>query len=164
MPGQLLRETNPAQGYAPSLVPQHEDVNGDYKRTGEINPLPVSVEDGGAAAQVDIQYRKQKMVPTHAGVLITNGSTSFGTNVWIDTDGFNEIALTLINSVAGNTLFDVYWSHDNATIHGANYGQGNSAALAKGIVLPILARWVKISVGNNHTAPSTISAWTYLKV
>jgi hypothetical protein len=56
MPGQLLRETNPAQGYGPALVPQHEDVNGDYKRTGEVNPLPVSIEDGGAAVQVDLQY------------------------------------------------------------------------------------------------------------
>lgn len=42
--GRLKRESNPASGYSPSLLPQHESsIAGVYLETGERNPLPTKV-------------------------------------------------------------------------------------------------------------------------
>lgn len=166
MPGQLLRETNPAQGYAPSLVPQHEDVNGDYKATGEKNPLPVSVEDSGAAAQVDIQYRKQKMVPLHPGTVIVANAWSTSSE-WIDTDGYDKVAFSLLNDAAVTSVANLLWSHDKTTNCGEESGTIPTGTGIRKVSLetPTKARYLKLSVNNGDgAAPHTISTWAYLKV
>jgi hypothetical protein len=162
MPGQLLRETNPTQGFAPSLVPQHEDVNGDYKTTGEKNPLPVSVEDSGGAAQVDIQYRKQKAIQTHAPAVVAANGTANG--VYIDTDGYNEIAVTLTNDAATANQVHFHWSVDNGATLNALEMMTTSTISSSAVIVPIKSRYVRVVLKNGDAAPHTMSAWAYLKV
>lgn len=168
MPGQLLRETNPAQGFAPSLVPQHEDVNGDYKATGEKNPLPVSIEDSGGAAQVDVQYRKQKTlmnILTGVSVAPTAQSTE---SEWIDTDGFNDIGITVVNDV-NNKSFGamIKWSHDKVTQHSGDYIVTNNmptTTSGRGNVVPTQARYCKVTAYNGDAVIHVMSVHGYLKV
>jgi hypothetical protein len=164
MPGQLLRETNPAQGYGPALVPQHEDVNGDYKATGEKNPLPVSIEDSGGAAQVDIQYRKQQYKPGLTGQIIPANNT--GETAWIDTDGFDKVAFTYISDAASSNTAHVLFSNDNTNIHDIVLNAlPTQAVKERGLVVETRARYVKLRIANNDgAAPHTFNAWAYLKV
>jgi hypothetical protein len=165
MPGQLIRETNPAQGFAPALVPQHEDVNGDYKSTGEKNPLPVSVEDSGAAAQTDLQYRKQTTKVTHANVNVPINSYSLLAD-WIDTDGFDKVYIMSTIDAAVTNSFDVHWSHDKTTMHHNDSAiSGSTNSLSKHVLLDTKARWMKVHLRNSDTvAPHVMSGFVYLKV
>jgi len=163
MPGQLLRETNPAQGYGPALVPQHEDVNGDYKTTGEKNPLPVSIEDSGGAAQIDVQYRKQQAIQTHAPVSVAANGTANGT--YIDTYGFNEIAVTLTNDAATSNQVHFHWSNDNGVTLHALEMMPTSTISSSAVITQTKARHVRVVLKNGDgAAPHTMSAWAYLKV
>jgi hypothetical protein len=110
---------------------------------------------------IDIQSHYQQTIQTHAGVMI---APSVGSgSVFIDTNGFNEIAFTVANDATTATSIDVTWSHDGTSTQGVEYGVIPGTPRYKAINIPTKARYAKLTITNTDTAAHTISAWAYLK-
>jgi hypothetical protein len=106
--------------------------------------------------------REPKTVRTHNSVSVpaTNGTN---TSAWIDVEGYNAIAITFTNSVAGNNAVDLEWSHDGTnkaiavTILATNTAQERVGTSA------VYSRWVRAVVKNTHTTAATMNAWIYAR-
>jgi hypothetical protein len=131
------------------------------KMSGNIAPW-FELKDSNIMQQTDLNRRYQKHVQTHANVAVPNGQAN--ASGWIDTNGYNAVGITILNSVAAASFVDIYWSNDGVAVHGAQYSQLSSAAMAKTVEVPTTARWIKLSITNSHTAPVNITAGLYLKV
>jgi hypothetical protein len=110
---------------------------------------------------VDIQSHYQTTIQTHNAVSVATVTISH--SAWIDTNGFDKVAITMLNSAATSSYIDLYWSNDGINVHGANYSQQSSTALSKAFEIPTQARYLRISLYNANTASNTMSAWAYLK-
>jgi hypothetical protein len=119
------------------------------------------LKDSNIMQQIDLQRRYQRTIQTHANVSVPNGQAN--ASGWIDTNGFNAVGITMLNSVAAASFMDIYWSNDGVAVHGASYSQLSSAAMAKTVEVPTTARFIKLSITNSHTAPVNITAGLYLK-
>lgn len=112
---------------------------------------------------VNIQSRNAKTIVSHDNVSVTQSSTDTQL-VWIDCNGYSELALTLMCGEDFANQVDVHWSHDGTNIHAIEtplvnasrtYGVGN---------LEIKARYARVKLYNhNGLAPKNMSSWVYLK-
>jgi hypothetical protein len=147
-----------------------------------VNKMPtksgayVYLEDGSNANQVyvanqidtniqpvDIQSRLATTIQTHNAVSVALSSNSLQ-STWVDCDGFDKLAVTLLNGAVGQMSADVYWSNDGTSNHGFTKDVVNiNSTLGSGIT-DIKARYAKIAVVNGDSAAAhTMSAWAYLK-
>lgn len=124
----------------------------------ENNPLPIK-ENKGYITPVDVQARLSQTIQTHSGVVIANTAQNT-TATYIDCDGFDKVAITYTQSVAGTSNATFFWSNDGATNHG--HEDILTTAMKSGC-FEVKARYLKVGIYNGHTAPFTISAWVYLK-
>ncbi|AGK52041.1 hypothetical protein [Bacillus sp. 1NLA3E] len=112
-----------------------------------------------------IVKRKQTTMQTHNAVSVPANNTSMGT--WIDTDGYTDIGLTLIQDATSISDVRIYWSNDNSTIQGAEtvIASGNPTyANTRAGLTSTKARYAKIGITNGDaTNPHTMSVWAYLK-
>jgi hypothetical protein len=112
---------------------------------------------------VDIQSRYQQTIQSHAGVMVAPNVWSSMTG-WIDTNGFDSIALTVKNDAATNAKGNIDWSHDAANTHGSDIVIPTSANFTLAGSVPTKARYAKVVIQNQDAAAShTLSAWAYLK-
>jgi hypothetical protein len=134
---------------------------------GNVAPW-FELKDSNIMQQTDLQRRYQKPINTHAGVTIPPASDSLST--WIDTNGYNEIAVNLKNdNGTAQSGIVLLWSTDgsNATITGAeSLGTGGAAwSNSRSVLTQTKARWVQVLARNvDAAAPHTITTNTYLKV
>ena len=129
-----------------------------YLIGGEVK---ANISNAEVMQPVDVQSHYQLTVQTHAGVMI---APSVGSgSVWIDTNGFTEIAFTIANDASTATSVDVTWSHDGVGTHGVEYGVIPGTARYKAINLSTKARYVKLTITNTDTAAHTVSGYAYLK-
>jgi hypothetical protein len=110
---------------------------------------------------VDIQSHYQQTIQNINAVSLpaTTGST---TGTWIDCDGFDRIAWTVMNDAGTSLTHQLVWSHDGTTQHGTD--QSISATNRWQInETSTKARYVRVFVSNPDAAAHTVSAWIYLK-
>lgn len=109
----------------------------------------------------EIQSRRTQTIQTHNAVSLpaTTGSSA---SAWIDTDGFNEIAITMLNDATTNTVIDIGWSNDGITMHGLDFGTATNVKY-KALRYTTVARYVRVVVTNTDASAHTVSAWAYLK-
>jgi hypothetical protein len=112
---------------------------------------------------VDIQSHYQILSQTHAGILIAPNTWNTAA-AWIDTNGFDRIAVTLMNDASTQTSVNIVWSHDGVTQHGEDSGViGVGTAIRKAGETATKARYAKVSISNADAAAHTMSAWAFLK-
>lgn len=109
----------------------------------------------------------QQTIQTHNAVSVP-GNTANNSPVWIDTVGFSEIGVTLLNDGLSASYVNLVWSNDGlGTQHGTDVqvtpGSQNTTVSAKAGSVPVKARYVKLQVVNGDAAAHTFSAWVYLK-
>ncbi|MCP1324265.1 hypothetical protein [Bacillus sp. S0628] len=110
---------------------------------------------------VDLQSHHQETIQTHNNVVVA--PTTWNNGAWIDTSGFNEVAITMSNNASTKNKVNVHWSHDGVNSHGDEsiLEEGTSASRA-GIVAT-KARYFRVCLNNGDVAPHNMSAWVYLK-
>jgi hypothetical protein len=111
-----------------------------------------------------IQSKYSKTVQTHSAVSIALSAWNTSAT-WIDCDGFDKIALTLLNDAATGSTVNVLWSHDGVTQQGEDSSVITTGNLIrKAGVTDVKARYAKVSINNaDATAAHVMSAWAYLK-
>jgi hypothetical protein len=128
----------------------------------ETNPLRTKVTTDDIIP-VDIQARLAQTIQTHNAVSVAAGNVS-AQSAFMDLDGFDKIALTLLNDGATNSSALIYWSNDGSTIHGNETIIANATAQQKQGILDIKARYAKVVLSNGDGALAHImSAWVLLK-
>lgn len=143
-------------------LPQHEKTDKTMVVTGENDPLPTREISSDIMKPVDIQARYSKTIQTHTAVSVapTNGYSDSG---FIDTEGFNEIALNLSNDAATASSMHALWSSDGVNTQGADWSIISGTQQQKSISIPTKLRYCKIRILNTDAAAHTMSAWAYLK-
>lgn len=136
--------------------------DGNSVPISQANPLPTSLVGSDVQVPVDIQSRYSMTVATHAGTMIAPASWSLQAT-FLDCNGFSEIAATLLNDNTTSSSATVFWSNDGVAIHGEEVIVATSSLNRKAGIVPIKARYAKITVNNADAAPHTISVWAYLK-
>lgn len=135
----------------------------------------VYLEDGSNANQVfvanqidtniqpiDIQSHLQTTIQTQSGVTVAPGTNSDSSS-WIDTDGFDKLACTMINDAGTNAMIQLLWSNDGSSIHFYENLVATGTSQQKGAITETKSRYVKVRLNNSDTAPHIMSAWAYLK-
>jgi hypothetical protein len=126
--------------------------------------MPVKNVDTGIMQPVDIQNRLAVTIQTHNAVSVGATSWSLQSGNWIDTNGFTEIGVTLVNSGTTNISLQILWSNDGSTQHGLDNVKSNvggDTTYAGGV--STRARYAKVNLYNYDAASKTMSAWAYLK-
>jgi hypothetical protein len=111
--------------------------------------------------KITIQRRNSKTIQTHNAVSV--GASGSSTSTWFDSDGFTEVAFTLLNDASTNSSLGVFWSNDGTNIHGYEIALGASTSQWKAGSVPIKSRYFKTQISNSDTASHTMSSWAYLK-
>jgi hypothetical protein len=128
------------------------------------NPLPVDMGGNTAIVPIDVQSRLQTTIQTHNAVSVALSGSSYGDNLWHDSDGFNQLGLTLLNDASATCSLSVYWSNDGVNMHGCETAIASSAGQYKTALIDTKARYFKCQVINGDAALAhTMSAWAYLK-
>jgi len=141
-------------------------VGADGIYAADVNPngaLEVDIEEASVIIPIDVQSHLQTTIQTHNAVSIALSSNS--PSAWFDTDGFDKIALTLLNDAGTTNSGDILWSNDGATQQGidlvvlpSNTNQYKTA------IIDTRARYFKLRLNNGDAALAhTMSAWAYLK-
>lgn len=133
------------------------DANGNVVTAVEVN--------GSTIMQpMDVQFRLQTTIQTHNAVSVA-ATTGISAGSWIDCNGFDKIAFTLLNDAATASSADLQWSNDGTNQHGLEAGviPGNTQRYKQGIA-DVKARYCRLVLGNTDAAAHTMSAWAYLKV
>jgi hypothetical protein len=114
---------------------------------------------------IDVQSRLQTTIQTHNAVNIPLSGNSYGNNTWMDCDGFDKIAITLLNDAVANNDVDVFFSNDGVSIHAQERLTLSAVSTQyRDGITDTKARYFKIRVSNNDaTLAHTMSAWAYLK-
>ncbi len=114
------------------------------------------------AIPYQIVKRKQTTIQTHNAVSIAAGAISIGS--WIDCNGFDKLAITLLNDATTSSQVHVYWSNDGVNNQGYDEAvvANNTISLKAGIT-DVKARYARLYVHNGDTVAHTMSAWAYLK-
>ena len=140
-----------------------------YNDNGTISQL-VSIEgtDSNITTNdiipMEIQSRLASTIQTHNAVSVGASGNSTSAS-FIDCDGFDKVALTLLNDAATNSQVDIYWSHDGSSNHGQETIIANGGGVRRNGITDIKARYAKMLVYNNDSALAhTMSAWAMLKV
>jgi hypothetical protein len=116
------------------------------------NPLPIN-----------IQSRYSQTIQTHNAVSI--GASQWSTSTtWIDCDGFDKIAFTLLNDAIVTSSGNILWSNDGVAQHGEEVSVlATNNLIRKTGITDVKARYAKLSINNGDASAHTISAWAYLK-
>lgn len=136
------------------------DNNG--RAIGKDNPLDINVNASAVIQPVDVQARYAQTIQTHSATVITPSTTSVQSS-WMDCNGFDKVAITLLNDAATSSDSSISWSHDGSTVQGKETVLASASQKERCGVVDIKARYAKVSVTNFDAAPHTISAWVYLK-
>jgi hypothetical protein len=155
---ELLRDVDGKpipQYYNPTtdaFEPLHGSGNAsDVKLTGSIIQQPV-----------DIQSRLQTTIQTHNAVSVA--ASGFSASSWIDCEGFDKLAGTMMNDASTNSYVSVFWSNDGVNTHGNELVFSTNTLNLKYFETPIKSRYARLVIGNSDTVAHTMSAWAYLKV
>lgn len=146
-------------------VPQHEDQNGNMGVTGDNNPLPTREVQSDVMKPVDIQAHLQKQISTHVAASVAPNAENDGSfnNSWIDTDGFDSVAVRAFSNASLQWDIKLVWSDDQANTNGIDYfGQTN--ANHKVWRMATAGRYLRIRIKNaDATTAQTFTASAYLK-
>jgi hypothetical protein len=135
----------------------HIQDNGD----GTVSQR-VSLTGSNVIQPSDIQSHYQQTIQTHNAVSVPLNSNSVG--IWLDTDGFSDLALNFMNDANTANHVDIQWSNDGATIHSLETPLTNVARQYGAVNIPTKARYARVKVYNDDAALAhTMSAWAYLK-
>jgi len=115
---------------------------------------------GTGAMPVSITRSLAETIQTHNAVSLAGGGSSVGT--WIDTDGYKNIAGTLLNDANVSCTLFVRWSNDGVNLHSRSEGLAPTARLYGDFSTTIKARYVAFHIDNNDGVAHTMSAWAYL--
>lgn len=129
---------------------------------GQSSPLPTKVIESTIMQPVDLQGRYQQTIQTHNAVSVT-ATTGTSASSWIDTNGFNEIALNILNDANTASKADIHWSSDGVTIHGQDKDVLSSSVSSKSTIIPTKLRYMKVILFNTDASSHIMSAWAYLK-
>jgi hypothetical protein len=113
----------------------------------------------------DIQSHLQTTIQTHNAVSVPTGTWNQSSS-WIDTDGFDKVAISILSdlTVAGSAL--VLWSNDGSTRHvseSLSLVPNNNAFTTTGAITDTKARYMQVSVKNTDTVNRTFTVFAYLK-
>jgi hypothetical protein len=115
---------------------------------------------------VDIQSRYSLSVQTHANKSINSQWGDYGADVWIDTDGFANVGLSISSNNFHDFSVDVAWSNDGVNVRGLSNevipGGSNYKYASLKSPLPVQNRYCKVIITNKSTSAKTYSAWLYL--
>lgn len=112
---------------------------------------------------ISMRERKVQTTQSHNAVSVapTSGQVL---SAWINCEGFDKIAVTLMNDAATNSILHIYWSNDGVTEHGWDLTLlSSSTQQRRAAVTDTKAKYAKIVVTNTDAAAHTMSAWVYLK-
>jgi hypothetical protein len=127
-----------------------------------IEKLKIQLEGSGVMLPVDNQSNYQQTIQTHTGVTIP--ANGYVNGNWIDAQGFDKVALSILNDADVSTTYGVHWSHDGSGYHGVD-AVGSTTSRMSNTLLDTKARYFRVYVTNKDTALAhTVSAWAYLKV
>lgn len=112
---------------------------------------------------IDIQSHLQTTIQTHNAVSVAASAAPFNAS-WIDSNGYDKLAVTLLSDATTTNNATVAWSNDGVTQHGFDtiISNGSGGTTRSGI-LDTKARYFKVSIFNGDTVAHTMSAWAYLK-
>ena len=135
-------------------MPYYED--GVKYETGHAN-----IQEAGIMLPVDIQSHYAQTVQLYNAVNVPlSGSVS---SAWIDTNGFDRLATTVLISGVTSSTIQFVWSNDGVAQHGVE----NALADVNGFKVAettVKARYVRLFFLNGDaTNARTMSAWFYLK-
>ncbi|PLR84657.1 hypothetical protein CVD25_01080 [Bacillus canaveralius] len=123
---------------------------------------PVELSGSSIMNPVDIQARYAATMQTHNAVSV--GASATSSSSWIDTQGFDKIAATLINDASTSSNVTLSWSNDGVSNHGdMSDFMPSGTQQRKAAITEIRARYVRVNVVNSDTVAHTMSAWVYLK-
>jgi hypothetical protein len=129
---------------------------------GSDNPLATRQIDSDIIIPVDVQARLSETIQTHNAVSV-GASTGTSDSAWVDTDGFTEVGITIMNDAGTASLLHIYWSNDGVTNQGAIYNALTGTDNLKSYTTPTRARYIKVRLGNTDAIAHVMSAWVYLK-
>jgi hypothetical protein len=110
----------------------------------------------------DIQSHLQTTIQTHNAVSV--GANGWSESSWLDTDGFDKIAFTLLNDSTTNSSAQIIWSNDGINKHGVEAVAFTTGDVGKRSgISDLKARYCKLSLNNADAIAHTMSAWAYLK-
>lgn len=122
----------------------------------------VGISSSEIMQPVDIQSHYQQTIQGHVGVTIP--PESYSSSVWIDTAGFNELAISVQCASSQSHAMTTDWSFDGVNPQGFESVKDlPSAGTRMTVSIPTKARYIKFNVRNNLTTPNTVSSWVYLK-
>jgi hypothetical protein len=139
-----------------SIYERRDNGDGSYSTN-------TAITDSDAILPMGVEYRKQKMIPAHSStnVLPNAWNTISG---WIDTDGFESIAVTLKNDAATLAKANIDWSHDQSVTAGSEQVIAPASNFSLAGAVPTKARYAKISIQNQDGAAAHVFfSWAYLK-
>lgn len=123
--------------------------------------MKVNIENSDIMQPIEIQGHLQTTIQTHNGVTIAPSSSN--DSVFIDTLGFDKIAVTVLNNASTTSAVTIKWSHDGATVVADDSLNITNTANRKAGITDTKARYAQVSITNSDTAPHIFSAWAYLK-
>jgi hypothetical protein len=126
----------------------------------EQNALPTKLTGSNIKQPTDLQARLQTTIQTHNAVSVA--ASAWSSSAWIDMDGFDRVAITMLNDASTTSSITIDWSNDGTTIHG-NESAGNDTKKQRAVEYAIKARYARINLNNGDTVAHTMSAWAYLK-
>lgn len=134
----------------------------EYNANGDV-VTPVEIYGSNIMQPVEIQGHLQTAIQTHNAVSVgpTNGTAS---SAWMDTNGYDQVALTLMNDAGVSSSGTLQWSYDGTNIHGEEtvLAAGGTARYRTAST-DTKARYVRVILTNPDAAAHTMSAWLYLK-
>jgi hypothetical protein len=124
----------------------------------------VSLTESQIKVPVDMQAKYQTTIQTHNAVSVAaNGGSS--SSVFYDTNGFDKIAVTVLNDAGTTSQVDVQWSNDGTNWHATETIIASGTSQRKSGSMDTRARYVRAVLYNQDTsAAHVMSAWLYLKV
>jgi hypothetical protein len=105
--------------------------------------------------------RQQKTVETHKAVTVGAGATVY--SEWIDMQGYDSLALTVLNSGATANTGTLEWSEDGQNKFIGVAVLANATSQERVGTSPNYLRYVRVALLNGHTAPVTMSSKIRLK-
>jgi hypothetical protein len=121
-----------------------------------------SIEESQVILPMDLQSHLQQTIQTHNAVSVA--ANNFSQSTWIDCDGFDKVAITMINDASTVNAVDVQWSNDATNIHGVESIIGNASSQYRYGITDTKARYARVKVYNLATdIAHTQSCWAYLK-
>jgi hypothetical protein len=136
---------------------------GGFKMARSGLERDVTVIGAEVIQPVDIQSRYSQTIQLLNAV--SNVANGWSNSAFIDTDGFDVIAITYMNDAATTSRALLQWSNDGVNIHGEDAVTLPTTTGTKLVGdTRTRARYVRLGIWNGDTTLAhTMSAWAYLK-